>query len=576
MVRAERKLRKGNLGSCAVCFAAMLGILLMPVACMTPDKAIRETDETGTRLATEFWQKQTGRTNTFDLCRPADALTLLIALLAAARGEQGVIFPSIPQVAATGTSNSAYGLSLTGALCVAARNDRKYQKFKEDIFFRALDLDYQQYAFETSFSGMLLGVLTGGAGADQARGASEGAAARKLPDGTAVAARLALDVVSLLNDDWHSTSISGDLTVTVPLMRGAGRDIVREPLTQAERDLANAIRAFVYYRQTYAVSVASGYFRVLELAQRLKNALENERRLEENSKRAEMMFDAGRMQRIQVDQARTDLLKAGESVILSRMNYATGLDVFKMTLGLPPEAPVTVDPEELRRLEKQMEQVAESKKSAAADFPEESDSFRIALASRQDLLITRSLLEDTERGVMLAADALRADVALNVGLATERDRAMGDARFADTDRWTAGIRAGFPWDRRKERNAFKKQLILVEQAKRILEEQEDRVKLDVRSGLRTLVAARSSYENQIEAMKVAQLRVQSNDLFLQSGRSTMRDILEAESAMLDARNALCSSVIQWHISELALRRDMGVLDVSDAGIWPVANGEQHD
>ena len=56
----------------------------------------------------------------------------------------------------------------------------------------------------------------------------------------------------------------------------------------------------------------------------------------------------------------------------------------------------------------------------------------------------------------------------------------------------------------------------------------------------------------------------------------MRDILEAESAMLSARNALCSAVIQWHISELALRRDMGVLDISDAGMWLVDNGEKHD
>ena len=42
----------------------------------------------------------------------------------------------------------------------------------------------------------------------------------------------------------------------------------------------------------------------------------------------------------------------------------------------------------------------------------------------------------------------------------------------------------------------------------------------------------------------------------------MRDILEAESAMLTARNALCSAVISWRISDLSLRTAMGTLEVN--------------
>jgi outer membrane protein TolC len=96
---------------------------------------------------------------------------------------------------------------------------------------------------------------------------------------------------------------------------------------------------------------------------------------------------------------------------------------------------------------------------------------------------------------------------------------------------------------------------------------EDTVKQAVRSGFRNLIAARASYENQQETMRVARLRLESNNLFLLSGRSSMRDILEAESAMLTARNALCSAVIQWRLSELALRRDMGVFGIGEDGMW---------
>ncbi len=576
MVNAGKRLLKGELWHRVACVMGMVWCLLVPAACMTPDKAVRETDEAGTRLATAFWQRQTGQTNTFDMCRPADALTLRIALLAAARGEQGVVFPQIPYVKADGSSNDVFCLSLSDALCVAVRDDRKYQKLKEAIFSRALDLDYQQYGFETSFSGTMLALLSGGTGSDQVTGGASTTAKRTLPDGTTIAGLLAMDVVSLLRDDWQSAGFSGDLTATVPLMRGAGREIVREPLTQAERNLDYAIQAFENYRQTYAVSVAAGYYRVLELAQLLINAAENERRLGENNRRAEMMFDAGRMERIQVDQARTDLLKAGESVISSRKSYEAQLDSFKLLLGLPPEGHVTVAPVELQRLEMQMEQMAKSSESATVDFPDEADSFRMALSSRHDLAITRGMLEDAERGVKVAADALRADVALTGSLSANRRRVAAGDGFEDVDKWAGGVRVGFPWDRRQERNAFKKQLIAVEQAKRELEEQEDNVKLAVRNGLRNLVAARASYMNQVETLKVARLRVDSNGLFLQSGRSTMRDILEAESAMLTARNDFCSAVIAWRMTDLELRRDMGVLEVSEAGMWCIVNRESHD
>ena len=89
----------------------------------------------------------------------------------------------------------------------------------------------------------------------------------------------------------------------------------------------------------------------------------------------------------------------------------------------------------------------------------------------------------------------------------------------------------------------------------------------MRAGYRDLAAKRALYDNKVEALKVAQMRVDSNDLFMQSGRSSMRDILEAESALLSARNALCSAVIGWWTSGLSLESAMGVLRVDGAGAW---------
>ena len=575
MLVAGYNLRKESLWHMAAGVMMAFGCLLAPVACMTPDKAVRETDETGTRLATAYWQRQTGSTNTFNMNRAADALTLRIALLAAARGEQNVVFPPMSSAGSLAVSNGVLTLSLTDAMCVAARSNRQYQKLKETVFVTALDLDYQQYQFETSFSGMLLALLSGDSGDDKASGKASAGFARKLENGTEIAGQLALDVASLLRDDWRSLGLTGDLTMTVPLMRGAGRDIVREPLTQAERNLIYAIQNFELYRQTYAVTVASSFYTVLAYKQQLKNALDNERRLTDNSQRAEMLFDAGRLDRIQVDQAYSDLLTANESVIATRKGYEASLDSFKVTISLPPEAKLVLDSLELAVLEKRMNHLLQSSQSAIGAFPDEAEACRIALAERRDLFVTRCQLEDTTRAVKIAADALRADVRLTGDLNTQRTRSTGAGGFDGDEAWKAGVQADLPWNRRKERNAFKKQLIALEQAKRTLEEQEDAVKLAVRSGLRNLIAARANYGFQVQSLTVARRRVDSNTLFLQSGRSSMRDVLEAEAALLSARNAWCSALIDWRMSDLQLRRDMGVLKISEAGMWREEDGDNH-
>ena len=124
-----------------------------------------------------------------------------------------------------------------------------------------------------------------------------------------------------------------------------------------------------------------------------------------------------------------------------------------------------------------------------------------------------------------------------------------------------------PWDRRRERNQYRQALVAQERAERDYVESEDGVKNEVRSGYRDLVAMRALYGNKVEAYRTACMRVEANDLFMQSGRSSMRDILEAESALLSARNALCSAVIDWWTSDLELRCATGGLEINRDGTW---------
>jgi outer membrane protein TolC len=72
---------------------------------------------------------------------------------------------------------------------------------------------------------------------------------------------------------------------------------------------------------------------------------------------------------------------------------------------------------------------------------------------------------------------------------------------------------------------------------------------------------------QFVALELAERRVRSTDLLLQSGRAEIRDVLDAQDALLDAQNALLSAVTGYRIGELELQESLGVLRGSADGSW---------
>jgi outer membrane protein TolC len=72
---------------------------------------------------------------------------------------------------------------------------------------------------------------------------------------------------------------------------------------------------------------------------------------------------------------------------------------------------------------------------------------------------------------------------------------------------------------------------------------------------------------QAKAVSVAQKRVKSVNMFLEAGRAQIRDLLEAQDALLSAQNSLTAAVVNYRIAELAIQRDTGVLEVDEKGLW---------
>ena len=414
---------------------------------------------------------------------------------------------------------------------------------------------------------------------------------RKLKSGADLSAALAVDLAKLLTSGGSSSlGLAADVSVSIPLMRGSGRHIVTEPLTQAERNVIYAIYEFERFKHNFTVDVAQRYLSVLQQMDQLRNSEENYRSLITSARRSRKLAQAGRLPEIQVDQAVQNELRARNRWILSQQDLKSRLDSFKSAIGLPPDARIEVDPDDLTQVrapaEKAIERIpgrALARKAAEAPPadaaielvpPSEDDAgpmeidearaIRLALENRLDLRAAAGAVYDAQRQVVVAADGLRAELTL-LGFANMGERRSIESatsrnatyRF-DKGYYSALLTLDLPFERTPERNAYRERFIDLESVVRDFQALEDQIKLDIKDDLRVLLASRETLKIQAQAVVVAQKRVKSSTLFLEAGRAQIRDLLEAQEALFSAQNALTSAAISYRIAELKIRSDMGL------------------
>jgi outer membrane protein TolC len=506
-------------------------------------------------------------------------------------------------------------LTLLEALEIAAASSRDFQDRKENVFQTALVLDLERNTFRNIFSGEAQSGISTDLGGSRTVTGSESSASsslsRTLKSGAALTTSLALDLVKLLTAERPSSlGILADASISIPLWRGAGRHIVTEPLVQAERDVVYAIWEFERFKRSFAVDTATRYLGVLSQFDQVENAEDNYRRLVSSTRRARRLAEAGRLPEIQVDQARQDELRARNRWVSARQSYASTLDQFKIFLGLPPDAQIELDRDVLQalaekaqaRLRIELEQApADTGTASYADAPielrmpdmrfagpyemEPQRAVALALEHRLDLRAGQERVYDAQRKVVVAADALGGEFTLLGSARAGERRSLGTAGLDNAQLrpekgfYSALLSLNLPFERTAERNNFRNSLIALDRQVRSFQEREDQIKLEVHNGLRDLLEFREGLRIQAQAVRVAQRRVESTSLFLQAGRAEIRDLLEAQEALVSARNALTSALLNYRIAELALQRDMGVLQVNEKGLWieyPVADLNTQD
>jgi len=451
-------------------------------------------------------------------------------------------------------------LSLAQAVAMATAQNRSYQRQKEDLYLTALDLTLARHQFARQWFGTVDASYTRNAADEQVGYGAETGFNQLLADGARIGGSIAIDWARFLTGD-PDMSLGSVLSasITQPLLRGRGRKIAQENLTQAERNALYQIRSFNRYRKTFVVAVVDAYYRVLQYRDRVTNAENNYNSRVLSRERLEMEAEAGRKPSFEVDQARESELQARDGYINAKQRYEQSLDEFKITLSLPTRTEIELDQNELKALER----IGVVKPDYDLDAAIET-----ALAHRLDLANSADTVEDMERKVVVAADNLGVELNLigSAGVNSAPKTKLERLQFQNGT-YSLGLEADLPLDRKAERNAYREALIALEQRRREFQGDVDTVELDVRQAYRELLEEAESYETQTISLDLSETRVESTTLLLQAGRVTTRDLLDSQDALLGAQNNVTAALVGYTIAKLNFFRDVGILQIRPDGMW---------
>ena len=434
-------------------------------------------------------------------------------------------------------------LTLAKALALSVERNRPYLRRKEVVYLSALDLTLTRQRFSPILAG-------GGSSTFRERQLEAGVnnfvrTSTLTTDGdvglsslgragTRIAVDLTTDFVRFFTGGLGRAGDSSlALTLSQPLMRGAGYLAASEVLTQAERSVLYSIRDFTQFRKSFAVDIADSYFRVLQAREAAKNSFMAYQAFKETVKRETAMAEANRRSKSSLGRLQQADISNNRSWISTVRNYERALDSFKIDLGIPVEERIVLDEADLSDLK-------------VIDPPGSlEDAIQTAMTTRLDLWNSRDSVEDGERQVRIAKQELLPTV--NSVISYDLDSRPGSRGLELANRQrnvSAGLDLDLNLNQKPERNVLRATEIELQRRQRDLELAEENVRNQIRASWRDLEVARKQYDLAQRGLNVSEQRLNVEEAFMGEGQGTALDLIDAQQDLIDARNLVVSTLIK--------------------------------
>ncbi|MDR0337992.1 MAG: hypothetical protein LBI18_12975 [Planctomycetaceae bacterium] len=270
----------------------------------------------------------------------------------------------------------AVPLDKDGAVELALLHSPEYQAALENLYLAAMRVSRERFRFDVQFyGGDSLFYTANGRLRDNGNtnlrndvniDAGKTGAEILFATGGELVVGLANSITWSFNgtNTWYADSLF-NVGLVQPILRNAGKKIVLENLTQAERDFLAAIRQMVFFQQGYYTKIVTGvgqqsapvgninaantptlnngFYGLLAEQIRIQNQRQNIIALEDNLQRFIEVFDAGQLTDIsQVEETRQRLLNSESSLLQRIITNQGNIDTYIRSLGLPPDLRVEI------------------------------------------------------------------------------------------------------------------------------------------------------------------------------------------------------------------------------------------
>jgi outer membrane protein TolC len=349
------------------------------------------------------------------------------------------------------------------------------------------------------------------------------------------------------------------LTLTQPLLGGSGALVAREPLTQAERNLIYALRTYVRTRSALLIQIATDYYDVLNAEADLRIGEMSYESLKYSRERSEAMGEGGRVTQIDVDQAKQRVLTAESNLVTYREAIQNAKDALKVALAIPLSTEIEVDSRDMEILQT----MTLPRPTMTLD-----EAVETALRQRLDFATVRDRLADAERAVAIAEDDMRMklDVSASATASSPTRNRISTPRFADAD-YSVGLDVDLPLDRTDEAIALKRAQIALEQQRRQIDASRENLVKSLRLTWNNLRAYELKINIQKISIALAEKRVENTRLLFEDGRIAIREYLDAQDDLSNARNSLIQQLVSHRMCWLKFLHELEELHVDPVTFW---------
>jgi len=337
------------------------------------------------------------------------------------------------------------------------------------------------------------------------------------------------------------------VSLTQPLLRGAGHDLQQEPLTIAKRALLDSLRTYRMQREDFAINVIGNFLGMQVLRAKCQNLQVKRDATDLLARKEQVFYELGRETELEVLRATQESLLVQQDLLNYDLDLRNRMELFAITLNFPTDATL-----ELAEFLMPYQKLQIGRDEAV----------RTALKNRLDLQAAEDDVEDSARRLKFAHRNLlpNLDVTVSADMGNTNMHA-GDGVIQDN--FSAGFSLSLPLERTRERLDLYFAWQAVQQDQRELDYARSFVTQAIHGSVNNIKRLESLMDIQDLIIRSGNKRSAAAQFLLERGKASSREVIDANTIRIDAMNRKLDILLEHYLAMLRLKRDMGILNLDE-------------